>query len=129
MKIKFSLLNTITRAGSLIRDGYVVEVSLDLAYCRSQTRDGVIYDVTPWSCNCWIGENLPSKVCKHRWACFAREVVGLLADIYSAQTEDELGDIGYAYSQNGLDAPELYVEIARNEFRRVRAEIRMQEVA
>lgn len=128
--MKPSLQNTITRAASLIRNGYVVEVSPDLAYCRSQSEDsGTIYDVTPWTCTCWIGNNLPSTICKHRWACFAREVVGLLADIYTAQTEDELGEIGYAYSQQGLDAPEFFIKIAKSEYRRIRAEIRMQEVA
>lgn len=127
--MKIPLSNTISRAARLIRDGFVVEVSPDLAYCRSQTKQDRIYDVTPWTCTCWIGETLSSQICKHRWACFAREVVGLLSDLYTAQTEDELADIGYAYSQQGLDAPEFFIKIAKDEYRRIRAEMRRLEVA
>jgi len=121
--------NTINRAAFLIREGYVQGYEGDgVITCWSQTfGKEKIYAVTADSCTCWIGENKPTAICKHRLACFAPEIVALSYDMYHAESEEDLIAIAQAHAESVKDSPEEYLKFARKIFSVQRERLRLEK--
>lgn len=107
--------NTVSRAEFLIRENYV----------RGYEGDGVVavwsqtygaektYYVTADSCTCYIGINMPSKICKHRLAAHGKEIVALASDMYAAESECDLVSLAEAHAESVKDSPEEFLKFAR----------------
>jgi hypothetical protein len=115
----------IDRAAWLIGHGYVQPGDgADVLTCWSQQfGEEKIYEVTTDSCTCWEGENRRRIICKHRMACFAPAMVLMVLELREAPNVDTLKSIGESYAEAiGLLDP-IFVERAKEEYRKVRDEL------
>lgn len=117
--------DSIDRAGWLIRQGYVQgPESSEVQYCWSQVYGkDKMYEVTLHSCTCYVGEYRKAIICKHRWGCFGALAVCLILEIRQAISQCDLESIGASYSEGLKKTDEIFVSIARAEYRKRQKEL------
>lgn len=123
-----SIRNVIAKAGWLMANEYVQDAEGDTRRCWSQRyKDTQIYNVTVNTCTCWMGENRSNVICKHRWAAFGGIIVVLVHEILNSKNLEDLQRMAVDYKDDARDAPRVFVQAAREQYKIREQELRETE--
>jgi hypothetical protein len=102
----------IQKAIALIEQGKIFKQA-EGVYRVFTDRQNVPYTVTAESCDC----EDKAAICKHRWAAIAGDAAILIQAIRECQSIGDLENLGKAYAHGLKSLPEVFVKIARSEYR------------